>query len=96
MNIYLMEIQRFFGGSDQFKVIAEDKADAITKAREYMRTNPHFWGGNHMKDTLRCVKKTKDKCCDCFGQPILYHTRVEYECEECPFKRECDTARERK
>ena len=93
MNIYLMEIHRFFGGSDQFKVVATDKADAIIKAREHMQLNPHFWCGNHMKDTLRVVKKTKDKVCDCFGKPILSHTRAEYECWECPFEHECEAKR---
>lgn len=93
MHIYLMEIHRFFGGNDQFKVVAEDKADAISKAREYMRRDTHFWGGNHMKDTLRVVKKLKDEVCDCFGKPILSHTRAEYECWECPFEKECDAKR---
>ena len=60
MHKYLMEIRRYFGGSDQFTVVAENKADAIIKANEHMQTNPHFWGGNHMKDTLKCVKKVKE------------------------------------
>ena len=93
MNIYLMEIHRFFGGSDQFKVVAEDKADAIIKAREHMRLNPHFWCGNHMKDTLRVVKKLKDKCPSCFGHVISGNARAENECWECPFEHECEAKR---
>ena len=31
--------------------------------------------------------------CDCFGKPILWHTRAEYECDECTFERECEAVR---
>lgn len=61
MHKYLMEVDQFFGGCSRFEVEAESKTEAMEKAKEYMRTNPNFWGGNHKQDTLRCLKKIKEK-----------------------------------
>ena len=61
MHEYLMEVRHYFSGYEPFKIEAEDKANALAKAREYVDKNPHYWGGNYDKRTIRCVKKLKQK-----------------------------------
>ena len=58
MHKYLMEIYRFFSGYESFEVEAENKADALVKAKEY--AIKHIcWGGNYNIEDIRCVKKLK-------------------------------------
>ena len=59
MNKYLMCITGYFSGKEEFKIDAEDKADAIKKATEYCKHNPKYSGGNYMLDSIKCVKKLK-------------------------------------
>ena len=59
MHKYLMEIRHFFRGNEQFVIEAENKADALVKAKEHVDTDPHFFGGNYDKDIIKCVKKMK-------------------------------------
>lgn len=58
MNRYLMEIYRYFSGYEPFEIEAENKADALVKAKEY--AEKHIcWGGNYNSNDIRCVKKLK-------------------------------------
>ena len=61
MHKYLMEVDEYFGGCERFEVEAESKDDAMEKGKEYMEKNPNFWGGKYNKNTLRCLKKIKEK-----------------------------------
>ena len=61
MNQYLMEIKRWFAGSSQFVIEAENKADALEKAKAYVcKTQPYCFG-DYNKNDIRCVKKLKPK-----------------------------------
>ena len=70
-----------------------DKADEIfyNAQEEFIR----FLASNGYKMEMGVIRKAKSTYpeCDCFGKPILHHTRAEYECWECPFERECDAKR---
>ena len=59
MHKYLMEIRQYFLGYEQFIIEAENKTDALTKAKEY--AEKHIcWGGNYDLKSIRCVKKLKN------------------------------------
>ena len=57
MNTYLMSVEKYFGGTETFEVEAENKSDAIEKAKFNSVVNDS--GGNVKKDTLKVVKKSK-------------------------------------
>ena len=58
MHKYLMEIRHYFSGYEQFIIEAEDKGDALVKAKEY--AEKHIcWGGNYDMKSIKCVKKLK-------------------------------------
>ena len=60
MNRYLMRIEGYFSGWKQFEIEAENKQDALEKAREYCKRNsPYTHGGNYKFDSIECVKKLK-------------------------------------
>ena len=59
MNRYLMMIHHYFGGEHYFEITAENKYDAIVKARQYVNVNPEYSGGNYKFDSISCVKKLK-------------------------------------
>lgn len=61
MHKYLMEIRHYFRGYEQFTIEAESKVEAMEKAREHVKTNPRYWGGNYDTSTIRCIKKIQDK-----------------------------------
>lgn len=57
LNKYLMGITHYSGAKEQFEIEATNKAEAVEKAKAYVRTNPHFWGGNYCEHTIKCIKK---------------------------------------
>lgn len=60
MNKYLMRIQGYFSGWDEFEISAENKQDAIVKATEYCKSDSKYGiGGNYRLNTIECVKKLK-------------------------------------
>ena len=60
MHKYLMEISRYFGGTHTFIVIAENKADAMTKGEIEISRNP-LYNNDVYSRSLRVVKKLQDK-----------------------------------
>lgn len=61
MNAYLMTVTGFFAGDVQFVINAENKADAVKKGLEHVRSNPKYGGGNFKRDSVRVVKKLRNK-----------------------------------
>lgn len=58
MNKYLMRIEGYFSGWEEFEIEAENKQDAIVKANEYCRNNHKYaHGGNYKFKSIECVKK---------------------------------------
>ena len=60
MNKYLMRIEGYFSGWKQFEIEAENKQDAIVKAKEYCKKH-YCTGGNYKLDSIECVKKLNIK-----------------------------------
>lgn len=60
MNNYLMRIQSYFGAWEQFIIKAENKQDALIKAKTHCK-NHHIYGhgGNYKFDSIECIKKMK-------------------------------------
>ena len=59
-NVYLMKIEGFFSGWKQFRIEAENKTDAVVRAKEYCKRHPEYGhGGNYKLDSIQCVKKLK-------------------------------------
>lgn len=62
MNRYLMRIKGYFAGWQEFEIDAENKQDAIVKARAYCERHSEYGiGGNYMFDSIEVVKKIKIK-----------------------------------
>ncbi len=62
MNRYLMRIERYFSGCEQFEVEAENKQDAVIKAKEFCKSHSKYaHGGNYKFDSIECVKKLNIK-----------------------------------
>lgn len=60
MNKYLMRIEGYFSGWKQFEIEAENKKDAVAKAREYCKSHSEYGhGGNYKLDSIECIKKLK-------------------------------------
>ena len=57
MREFLMEVKHFFLGDYRFQVVAEDRADAITKGTEYV--DRVLGRDNCYRDTVRVVKRLK-------------------------------------
>ena len=54
---YLMEVRRYFSEDEQFVVKGKTQEEALAKARELIKNNPHFWGGDYKEGSLRCIKQ---------------------------------------
>lgn len=55
-----MKIEAYFSGWDTFEIEAENKQDALIKAKEFCRINPKYGiGGNYKLNSIECVKKLK-------------------------------------
>lgn len=54
MHKYLMSIERYFSGHEQFTFEAENKVDAISKAKAL------HWNDNYKPNTIKCIKKIKE------------------------------------
>lgn len=61
MNTYQVSINHYSGAVEYFEVEAKDKAEALVKAKKYVRGNTHFWGGNYLENTIKCVKKIQKR-----------------------------------
>ena len=62
MNTYLIKIEHYFHGFEEFEVNATCKEDALFVARQYVERDPHFSiGGNYKKNTIQVVKKLNKK-----------------------------------
>lgn len=60
MNKYLMRIKGYFSGWKEFEIEAENKQDAIMKAKEYCNMHSEYGhGGNYKHDSIEVVKKLK-------------------------------------
>ena len=60
MNRYLIRIEAYFSGWDEFEIDAENKEDAVIKAKEFCKRHPKYGiGGNYKLDSIKCVKKIK-------------------------------------
>ena len=57
MNNYLMEIRHFFSGYKHFEIEAENKEDAVEKAKIFVSRNWKY--DNCDKNDVRCIKKLK-------------------------------------
>lgn len=53
---YLMSMERYFGGEFRFMVTAENKTEAIEKAK---KTTYYLHDDGYIKSSLRVVKKLK-------------------------------------
>ena len=61
MNKYLMRIEAYFSGWDEFEIEAENKQDAVIKAKEFCKTSSKYGiGGNYKLNSIECVKKLKE------------------------------------
>ena len=60
MNRYLLEVDKYFGGTSQFEVDAVDKMAALINGRTILKSDPKYAGGTHKSDTLRVIKKIKE------------------------------------
>lgn len=56
-NRYLMEIRKLFSGYETFIVEAETKEEALSKARDRLKNDVHFWDSHYEIGSLKCVKK---------------------------------------
>lgn len=62
MNRYLMRIEGYFSGWKQFEIEANDKQDAVVRAKEYCKKHSEYGiGGNYKFDSIECVKKLNIK-----------------------------------
>ena len=61
MNQYQIEIQRYFSGPESFIIHAEDKTSARLRAKEYVANHPVYRSGNYNLDSIRVVKKLRNK-----------------------------------
>lgn len=61
MHQYQMEIKRWFGGYEPFVIEADNKANALAKAKVYVCQNPPYCWGDYNINDIRCVKKLKPK-----------------------------------
>ena len=55
MNKYLVEITKYFGDKIEFVIEAEDKVNALEKAKHYVKSSYKFDG--YRRDTIKVVKK---------------------------------------
>lgn len=59
-NTYLMKIKGYFSEWKEFRIEADNKQDAIIKAKEYCEKHSEFGiGGNYNLNSIECVKKLK-------------------------------------
>lgn len=59
-NKYLMRIEGYFSGWKEFEIVADNKQDALIKAKEYCKSHPIYGhGGNYKLDSIECIKKLK-------------------------------------
>jgi len=61
MNRYLMQIEHYFRGIEEFEVSATDKEDAVFVAKQYVKCNPKFSGGNYKMSSICVIKKLNIK-----------------------------------
>lgn len=61
MNRYLMQIEHYFCGTEEFEVSATDKEDAVFVAKQYVERNPKYSGGNYKMSSICVVKKLNTK-----------------------------------
>lgn len=61
MNRYLMQIEHYFRGIEEFEVSATDKEDAVFVAKQYVKRNPNFSGGNYKMSSICVIKKLNIK-----------------------------------
>lgn len=54
---YLMEVRRYFSDYEQFVVKGKTQEEALSKARDLIKNNPRFWGGDYKEGSLRCVRQ---------------------------------------
>lgn len=54
---YLMEVRRYFSDYEQFVVKGKTQEEALAKARDLIKNNPRFWGGDYKEGSLRCIKQ---------------------------------------
>ena len=60
MNKYLMRIEAYFSGWDEFEIEAENKQDAMIKAKEFCKMSSKYGiGGNFKLNSIECVKNLK-------------------------------------
>ena len=57
MNRYVMQIEHYFRGIEEFEVSATDKEDAVFVAKQYVERNPKYSGGNYKMSSIRVIKK---------------------------------------
>lgn len=56
MNNYMMEISGYFGACRQFYIAANNKQEAMEKAKIFAEKN---YSDGYRRDSIRCVKKCK-------------------------------------
>lgn len=61
MNQYLMQIEHYFCGTEEFKVSATDKEDAVFVAKQYIKRNPKYSGGNYKMSSICVIKKDESE-----------------------------------
>jgi hypothetical protein len=55
-----MKIKSYFSGWKQFEIEAENKQDAIAKAKEYCKNHPEYGiGGNYKLNSIECIRKER-------------------------------------
>lgn len=61
MHTYLMAVYHYFNGYENFEIEAENKKDALCKARIHVLSNSKYDGGNYDKNDIKCIKKLQKK-----------------------------------
>ena len=55
-----MRIEAYFSGWDEFEIEAENKQDAVIKAKEFCKRHSKYGiGGNYKLNSIEYVKKLK-------------------------------------
>lgn len=52
---YLMSIERYFGGEERFQVSADNKAEAVERAKD----TSFYRSDNTISSSLKCIRKLK-------------------------------------
>lgn len=73
MHEFKMAITKYTGEVKYFTIVAENKADAVVKGKEYAYRNTHWTGGNYYIEGIQCIKKLQPKRKDNTNERQIKH-----------------------